>query len=538
MTQGANRPLVGRPWLGAGDACDLLRKPYVRWGALLGGLWFALAAAQEPAGTGSQAAQRLLASGSFEDAEAAARAAVGRAHLAAADAPGELANASDVLVSAMIANGRAALDETVALALANLHDREVQVGTDSAALLPALLNLGDALTAVVKSDQATLIGTRAVALSERVHGADSLELATALDHQGAALVGAGRHEEALAALERSLGLKMGRLPATDVAIARTLEDMAFVLQRQGDYVRAGERVRRAVAIQGAANPRHPAYVKTLNVLADQLWFEGDLLASKEASERALALAEATLRAEHPTIASTLATLAGTLADIGDLQESLALKQRVYAIAVANFGDDHLITVEYLLRARARRDAIWRLCRGAQTRSASPDQIRVSVWRAARVCRDQPACPGPDRRLARRLRQRPSRAGTSGRASFTRGRATHPFVAMALMELARILNEQGRPGQALPLLERALAIRQQRLGPEHRDVALTLADLASTLIAVGRSSRARCWRIKRWRSGSDSTPPMPRSSPRCWRCTHTCRQPGRISGLHSNTTRGL
>ena len=65
------------------------------------------------------------------------------------------------------------------------------------------------------------------------------------------------------------------------------------------------------------------------------------------------------------------------------------------------------------------------------------------------------------------------------AIYTRvGGPNHPFVAVGLTELARVYREEGLLADALPLLERALAIREKKLGPQHRDVARTLAELAS------------------------------------------------------------
>ena len=82
-------------------------------------------------------------------------------------------------------------------------------------------------------------------------------MAEALDHLGNALAGAGRYDEAVKALERSLRLKEKALAGTDVAIARTLEDLGLVLQRKGDYARAGAALRRAAAIQEARAPVIP-----------------------------------------------------------------------------------------------------------------------------------------------------------------------------------------------------------------------------------------------------------------------------------------
>ena len=71
-----------------------------------------------------------------------------------------------------------------------------------------------------------------------------------------------------------------------------------------------------------------------------------------------------------------------------------------------------------------------------------------------------------------------------------GGPNHPFLALALTELAAVLNEENKPYDAIPLLERALRIRETTLSKNHRDVARTMADLAGTLAVLGRSTRAQ------------------------------------------------
>ena len=53
-----------------------------------------------------------------------------------------------------------------------------------------------------------------------------------------------------------------------------------------------------------------------------------------------------------------------------------------------------------------------------------------------------------------------------------------------------MRAHGNVAQAVPLLDRALRIRERSLGPEHRDVAQTLADLAATLSQLGRTDHAQ------------------------------------------------
>src|SRR4029453_13041155 len=67
---------------------------------------------------------------------------------------------------------------------------------------------------------------------------------------------------------------------------------------------------------------------------------------------------------------------------------------------------------------------------------------------------------------------------------------HAFVAIALTELASVYRAQGAPAEALPLLERALSIREHSSGPDHPDVAGTVPDLAAPLSRMGQPNRAQ------------------------------------------------
>jgi tetratricopeptide (TPR) repeat protein len=54
---------------------------------------------------------------------------------------------------------------------------------------------------------------------------------------------------------------------------------------------------------------------------------------------------------------------------------------------------------------------------------------------------------------------------------------HPHVASSLNNLAALYQAQGRYGAAEALYQRTLALCQRVLGPEHPDVALRLNNLA-------------------------------------------------------------
>src|SRR5205823_6639084 len=66
---------------------------------------------------------------------------------------------------------------------------------------------------------------------------------------------------------------------------------------------------------------------------------------------------------------------------------------------------------------------------------------------------------------------------------------HPFVALAVSELARWLSVQGLDAQARLLYERALAIRERALGKNHSDVARTLTRLSNSVARLGQIRQA-------------------------------------------------
>ena len=67
---------------------------------------------------------------------------------------------------------------------------------------------------------------------------------------------------------------------------------------------------------------------------------------------------------------------------------------------------------------------------------------------------------------------------------------HPDTAICLDNLGVIIWDRGDLNTALPLLERALAIREAALGPEQSDTAVSLHNLAGLLQSQGNLARAR------------------------------------------------
>jgi tetratricopeptide (TPR) repeat protein len=62
-------------------------------------------------------------------------------------------------------------------------------------------------------------------------------------------------------------------------------------------------------------------------------------------------------------------------------------------------------------------------------------------------------------------------------------------ASGLINLASLYEDQGKYGEAEPLYRRALAIREQQLGPQHPDTLATRGNYTALLRAMGRDREA-------------------------------------------------
>jgi tetratricopeptide (TPR) repeat protein len=67
--------------------------------------------------------------------------------------------------------------------------------------------------------------------------------------------------------------------------------------------------------------------------------------------------------------------------------------------------------------------------------------------------------------------------------------THPDVATSLNSLGLLYHDQGRYAEAEPLYQRAIALREQALGPTHPTVAQSLNGLAVLYQEQGRYAEA-------------------------------------------------
>jgi tetratricopeptide (TPR) repeat protein len=433
----------------------------------------------------------LLDRGRYEEAESGARAILSSVQHARRPYSSEFGDSLDLLVRALLLNGKGSADETLRLAQRAVQIKRAHSGVVSSATVVSLLNLGRVLADRGDLGRAAAQLQQALKTHEQLAAGDDLDAAEILDTLGLALTRARSHDAALEALNRSLAIKQKLLPERRGQIP-TLETIAAALQGKSDYRRAREELDRALSIQGEPGSPHPSQVTMFNLLAMQLWYEGEPIQSRDVSVRALQIAEKTLRPEHPDIARTLQILAATIDDLGNVAEARTYRERALAIAQRSLGETHYELVSFLndlgdvnrlLGAYTdAKEQFTRALRIAEARlEPQHEWIPMIVHNLALV----DASLG-DFNSARRQH-------TRAIAMWERALGpNHAYLAVALTELASVLREQGAAADALPLFERALAIRERTLGPRHRDSARTMADVAATLAQLGQYDRAQAF----------------------------------------------
>jgi CHAT domain-containing protein/tetratricopeptide (TPR) repeat protein len=438
---------------------------------------------------GRRPVRSLIDQGRFAEAEAEARRHVPIAQEGAIDLALLDLDACDLLVEAMVRNGRGAEPRTREIAEQVVSARAARLGPQHPSLATSLRNLGDVLFQAGEYQPATKRFQDALAIRERSSPAAASELADDLDHLVRALTETDRYDEAVTQSNRALAIRKQDARASAVPLARTLHARGLLDQKRANYQRARADLEQALKLFEAASPEHPDTASALTHVGEQLALEGDLLQSRDVLTRAVALAERVLRSDHPEIAASLRSLAATLQEMGDLAGSLELRRRAVGIAERVYGADHALVAiqlndlantllmqgEY---ASARR--LYERARAIYVKRLGPDFVGATAasFNLALLHSEL-----GDLQEARREFQRVIR--TWQRVLGPK----HPNVARAQSALAEALALQGLDVEARLYYQQALAIREAALGANHPFVAITLSQLAASLARLGQVRRA-------------------------------------------------
>jgi len=271
----------------------------------------------------------------------------------------------------------------------------------------------------------------------------------ALNRQVGELYHAGRYTEAAAVAAQVLDIARQTLAPRDPNVATSLNNLALVLQTQGDFAAARPLFEEALEIRREAlGLRHADVAVSLNHLAGLLQDLGHYRAAQLLCEESLDISREALSPRHPDLATSLNNLALVLQAQGH-----------YAAARPPFEE----SLDILREALGPRH---------------PD-VAVSLGNLAFLLEAQGDYQAAHPALEESLDILREALGPR-----------HPAVATSLNNLAGLLQAQRDYQAARPLYEESLDILREALGPRHPDVAGSLDNLAGLLHAQGDYPAAR------------------------------------------------
>jgi tetratricopeptide (TPR) repeat protein len=201
-------------------------------------------------------------------------------------------------------------------------------------------------------------------------------------------------------------------------------------------------------------------------------------------ERALALAQKRSGPEGADVSTALGDLSLVLWDMDQLEESVAFAERGLAIVEKTRGPTHPAVGQALNQVSMGMFELGRL-----------DESEKALLRARAIM--EPFTPASDPWIGMVQGGLAENYKYQGRFddSLRLLRATLPtqtapdIVGYLQTEIGAVLNRQGKPAEALPWLEKGLAVKEKAYGSEHRDLAETLLGLGLARLALAQPAPA-------------------------------------------------
>jgi tetratricopeptide (TPR) repeat protein len=255
--------------------------------------------------------------------------------------------------------------------------------------------------------------------------------------------------------------------------------------RHGDGLRAADHAAAFLDRIGEQGELRAELFNLAGLLHEARGRYGEALAHQQ---RSLELRQRAFGEDHPKVAGARSSLGWVLFRRGDYAAALAEHRRALDVRQRSLGKEHpfvaysLLHIGTVLAAVGRPSEAVAPCRRAveiRRAATGPESFSVALAEQSlgSVLADAGHLDEAERILGRVL----ARLEAQGR--------DHPAAASTLEALARAHHRRGRLAEARAVYERALAIREKRLGPAHPDLSEVLDGLGETLQAEGRPGEA-------------------------------------------------
>ncbi len=289
---------------------------------------------------------------------------------------------------------------------------------------------------------------------------------------------------------RALTIQEKRLDSDLFDTAKILRNLASLYKHNGNYSKAELLYKRALALKEKhLGSEHPDVITTLNDLAGLYMLNGDYSKAEPLYMRALTARERRLGGDYNDTLYSLNDLATLYQYKGLYHKAESLYVRALALAEKLFGDDHLNTATIVNNlanlyqnvgnyskaefAFKRALAIREKRQGGNSVdvASSLNSMAVLYFKDGAYNKAEPL-------LKRSLAITETLLGSD-----------HPEVAGILNNLAVLYSRQGEKTKAKDLLVRVLAIREKRLYSDHPSTAASLHNLAELYQGQGAYSKA-------------------------------------------------
>jgi CHAT domain-containing protein/tetratricopeptide (TPR) repeat protein len=440
-------------------------------------------------GTGSSAIRQAIDAGAYARAETLAlqfAAAVGTS--GGAD-PLPFLRAQDLLVEALVKNGKGALPTTLNVARSVVRSKERRLGRAHLETSHSLFNLGQVRTARGEFDGAISVFERALRIRRTASRVENRLVADALDQLAIVLIQLERFPDAKRRLDESMRLRNALASSDQIGVSRTLELVGTWYRYAGPYADAMAPLDRALAIRTRLTPRHPETASILQVRGDVLFLRGDSAGAQRVWSDALTLAERTLGPAHPAIAEFLRRLGFAAFAAGNLADARRLRERALRIGEQSLAPcDPAVTrlINSLANSfqydgeffEARRLYARALTTIERCLGKNHSEYATYIYNDAAMAREIGDLGEADALLARAIATWSAVLGPN-----------HAYVARGLDAQAEVAALRGQLDRARTLYQQALEIHRRELGRDHPQVADMLTSLARTLTDQGDTAGA-------------------------------------------------
>jgi tetratricopeptide (TPR) repeat protein len=323
--------------------------------------------------------------------------------------------------------------------------------TDPGPLSESLNRLGELLTLRAEYAGAEKSYREAIALHGVQPRNPQLQAAHAksLYGLGVLLGRQGRYEDAEKTLREALARQRELHSTSSGEVASTLQNLARVVDQNGDLNAALPLMKSAVAMQRELRGTlpHPDLAEAINDLGLLEQGSGDYETAEKLFHESLDMKRKLLGNHHPEIAMGLNNLANVLQDKGDLVQAESVYGEALAMQRDLLGEVHPDVANTLNNL-----AFVQYDRGDTAGALVTEGQSLEVY--------QKLFPGD-----------------------------HPEVARIMNRIGYWLTQAGQYDEAGRDLQEALAMRRRLLGKNHPDVASSLTHLAILQVATGRFSEA-------------------------------------------------